>query len=106
MRKCKLQGKKYTAAQILDSNTPDKIVRFNKEFHVLRSLRDSPPYREKAKKNIFAMIRQLEIPTWFCSFSAAETKWIPLLKTLGQLVENMSYTDEEISSMSWEQKVN
>lgn len=52
------------------------------------------------------MIRQLEIPTWFCSFSAPETKWISLLKTLGQLVENMSYTDEEISSMSWEQKVN
>lgn len=50
------------------------------------------------------MIRQLGIPTWFCSFSAAETKWIPLLKTLGQLVENMSYTDEEISSMSWKQK--
>lgn len=50
------------------------------------------------------MICQLGIPTWFCSFSAAETKWIPLLKTLGQLVENMSYTDEEISSMSWEQK--
>lgn len=104
MRKCKLQGKKYTAAQILDSQTADSIVRLNEGFHVLRSLRGSPPYWEKAKKDIFAMIRQLGIPTWFCSFSAAETKWIPLLKTLGQLVENVSYTDEEISNMSWEQK--
>lgn len=78
MRKCKLQGKKYTAAQILDSQTADSIVRLNEGFHVLRSLRGSPPYWEKAKKDIFAMIRQLGIPTWFCSFSAAETKWIPL----------------------------
>lgn len=104
MRKCKLQGKKYTAAQILDTHTADSIVRLNEGFHVLRSLRGSPPYWEKAKRDIFAMIRQLGIPTWFCSFSAAETKWIPLLKTLGQLVENVSYTDEDLLSMSWEHK--
>lgn len=100
MRKCKLPGKKYKAAQILDSQTADSIVRLNEGFYVLRSLRGSPPYWKKSKKDIFAMIHQPGIPTWFCSFPAAETKWIPLLKTLGQLVENMSYTDEEISSMN------
>ena len=106
MRKCKLQGKKYTAAQILDTHNADSIVRLNEGFHVLRSLRGSPPYWEKAKRDIFAMIRQFGIPTWFCSFSAAETKWIPLLHTLGQLVENDTYTDEDLLSMSWEQRVN
>lgn len=44
MRKCKLQGKKYTATQILDSQTADSIVRLNEGFHVLRNLRGSPPY--------------------------------------------------------------
>lgn len=104
MRKCKLQGKKYTAAQILDSQTADSIVRLNEGFHVLRNLRGSPPYWEKAKRDIFAMIRQLGLPTWFCSFSAAETKWTPLLKTLGELIENVTYTEEEIRNMSWEHK--
>ncbi|XP_056001840.1 uncharacterized protein LOC130048804 [Ostrea edulis] len=104
MRKCKLQGKKYTAAQILDSQTADSIVRLNEGFHVLRKLRGSPPYWEKAKSDIFAMIRQLGLPTWFCSFSAAETKWTPLLKTLGELIENVTYTEEEIMNMSWEHK--
>ncbi|XP_061195058.1 uncharacterized protein LOC133203256 [Saccostrea echinata] len=104
MRKCKLQGKKYTAAQILDSQTADSIVRLNEGFHVLRNLRGSPPYWEKAKKDIFAMIRQLGLPTWFCSFSAAETKWTPLLKTLGELIDNVTYTEEEIRNMSWEHK--
>lgn len=50
------------------------------------------------------MIRQLGLPTWFCSFSAAETKWTPLLKTLGELIENVTYTEEEIRNMSWEHK--
>lgn len=104
MRKCKLQGQKYTAAQILDSQTADSIVRLTEGFHVLRNLRGSPPYWEKAKRDIFAMIRQLCLPTWFCSFSAAETKWTPLLRTLGELIENVTYTEEEIRNMSWEHK--
>lgn len=104
IRKCKLNGKKYTAAQVLDSHTADSIVRLNEGFQVLRNLRGSPPYWEKAKKDIFAMIRQLGLPTWFCSFSAAETKWIPLLRCLGELIENVSYSDDEILNMSWEHK--
>lgn len=104
IRKCKLNCKKYTAAQVLDSHTADSIVRLNEGFQVLRNLRGSPPYWEKAKKDIFAMIRQLGLPTWFCSFSAAETKWIPLLRCLGELIENVSYSDDEILNMSWEHK--
>lgn len=37
---------------------------------------------EKAKKDLFAMIQQLGPATLVCSFSAAETKWIELLKML------------------------
>ena len=50
------------------------------------------------------MIRQLGNPTWFCSFSAAETRWTHLLKTLGRIVEKKEYMDEEIKQMTWEQK--
>lgn len=64
----------------------------------------SPPYFEKCKKDLFAMIRQLGNPTWFCSFSAAETRWSHLLKTLGKIVRKKEYSDEEIKQMSWEQK--
>lgn len=51
-------------------------------------------------------MRQLGSPTWFCSFSAAETKWIPLfLKTLGKLIDNVTYTEDDINSLSWDEKV-
>lgn len=88
----------------MESTTADSIVRLNEGYHVLRNLRGSQPYWEKAKKDVFAMIRQLGIPTWFCSFSAAETKWTPLLQTLERLINHIEYTAEDVLKMSWEEK--
>ena len=64
MRKCKLQGKKYTAAQILDSQTADSIVKLNEGFHLLPQFTRFTPLLGKSKKG-------QGLPTWFCSFSAA-----------------------------------
>ncbi|KAJ8018963.1 hypothetical protein HOLleu_42737 [Holothuria leucospilota] len=73
-------------------------------FRVFRSLRGSPPYWENSKKELFAMIRQLGIPTWFMSFSAAETRWLHLLRILGRTLQNKELTDSEILNMSWQEK--
>lgn len=72
MRKCKNEGKKITAGHVLNPTTFDNIVRLNEGYRVLRTLRGSPAYWKGAKKDVFGMIRQLGIPTWFCSFSAAD----------------------------------
>jgi len=50
------------------------------------------------------MIRQHGNPHYFCSFSAAETRWKHLLKILGRVVENKHCTDSEISEMNWQKK--
>ena len=60
---------------------------------------------EKAKKDIFAMIRQLGPATLFCSFSSAETQWIHLLRILGKLVDDKEYSDIELENLNWEEKV-
>lgn len=52
------------------------------------------------------MIRQLGNPTWFCSFSAAETRWTHLLKILGRLIEKKELTDDNVKNMTWQQKSN
>lgn len=104
MRKCKLKGKKITVNEVLCEESIDKIIRHDEGYRVLRTLRGSPPYWERTKKDIFAMIRQLGIPTWFCSFSAAETKWKPLLRVLAKLTKNMNYTDSDILKMTWFEK--
>ena len=92
LRKCK----KYTAGDLKSDGYVNKLIQLDEGFRVLRNLRGSPPYSEKCKKDLFAMIRQLGNPTWFCSFSAAET--------LGMFVEKKDYTDDEIKNMTWEQK--
>ena len=50
------------------------------------------------------MIRQLGIPTWFLSFSAAETRWLHLLKILSRTVQGKELTDEQVSQMNWKTK--
>ncbi|XP_078343176.1 uncharacterized protein LOC144628926 [Oculina patagonica] len=104
LRKCKTKGKKYTAGDLKSEDYLNKLVHLDEGFRVLKNLRSSPPYFEKCKRDLFAMIRQLGNPTWFCSFSAAETRWTHLLKTLGRIVEKKEYTDDEIKQMTWKQK--
>ena len=59
---------------------------------------------ESRKKDIFAMIRQLSLPTWFMSFSAADTRWTDLLKMLAKLNNGVSYTNEDIDGLTWQEK--
>lgn len=73
----------------------------NDGYRVLRTMRGSPPYWEQAKRDVFSMIG---IPTWFCSFSAAETKWEPLLQSLSKLVFDKDISISEAKSLSWQQK--
>jgi len=101
LRKCKTKGKKYTAGDLKSDDYVNKLIQADEGFRVLKNLRGSPPYFERCKKDLFAMIRQLGNPTWFSSFSAAETRWVHLLKTLGRLVDKKDYTDDEIENMTW-----
>ena len=91
LRKCKTKGKKYTAGELKSENYLNKLVHLDEGFRVLKQIRASPAYFERCKRDLFAMIRQLGNPIWFCSFSAAETRWSHLLKTLGRIVEKKEY---------------
>ena len=104
LRKCKRHGKKYTAGDLKCVEAVNNLIHLDEGFRVLKNLRGSQPYFEKCKKDLFAMIRQLGKPTWFCSFSAAETRWTHLLKILGRLVDKEDYTDSEVNAMTWEKK--
>ena len=50
------------------------------------------------------MIRQLSLPTWFMSLSAADTRWTDLLKMLAKLNNGVSYTNEDIDGLTWQEK--
>ena len=89
---------------MLKQGALELIVHHDEGYRFLKALRGSPPYFEQAKRDIFAMIRQLGPATLFCSFSSAETQWIHLLRILGNLVDNKQYRDTQLDKMNWEEK--
>ena len=104
LRKCQRNSNTITAGQLKQPGALDNMIHQDQGFKFLRAVRGSPPYFEKAKKDIFAMIRQLGSASLFCSFSSAETQWIHLLRILGKLVDNKTYTDTELENLNWEEK--
>ena len=49
-RRCKSEGKKWTAKDVLNPSTVDEIVKQEEGYFILRTLRNSPAYPEKRKK--------------------------------------------------------
>ena len=86
LRKCKGNNRNLNARQLKRTGALDRLIRFDEGFKFLTALRGSPRYFEKAKKDLFAMIRQLGPATLFCSFSSAKTQWTHLLKFLVNLL--------------------
>jgi len=79
-------------------------TRVDDGYRVLKDVRGSPPYWEKAKRDLYAMIRQLGPAQLFITLSAAETRWVHLLKLLSQIVDNTVLTDEQVEQLSWSDK--
>ncbi len=84
LRKNKMGNRTLTAGELKTPEGLQRLINHDDGFRFLRTLRGSPPYFEKAKKDLFAMIRQLGPASLFCSFSSAETKWNHLLRILGK----------------------
>ena len=90
-----------TASNFKTDDSINNIIKTDQGYQFLKTVRGSPPYFERAKKDVFAMIRQLGPATFFLSLSAAETKWTHLLKNLGKIVDKKEYTDKEVKQMKW-----
>lgn len=70
----KTKGNDLTAGQLKQPAGIENILRHYEGFNILKSLRSSPYFQSK-QKELFAMINQLGLPTFFLTLSVAETKW-------------------------------
>ena len=95
IQQCKTKGKQIKVKDILNDTERQLLVNLYEGFYRFRTLRNSPAYFERKKKDAFAMIRQLGFPTLFVSQSAAETQWPELPQALGENVDKKIYSDEE-----------
>ena len=104
VRRCKKRGQKITAAEARDLSYLEKLVSLDEGYYIFRQLGNSPAYLETRKQDNFAMIRQLSLPTWFMSLSAADTRWTDLLKMLAKLNDGIDYPEKELENLSWQEK--
>ena len=103
VRRCKTKGKSYTAGYILKDNMGESLVRLDEGYKIFRTIRNSPQYWENKKRDVFAMIRQLGLPTLFLSLSANDLYWPELIITLGKLVDKKDYTEDlRNNKLSWQ----
>ena len=66
LRKCKGRNSSLTAGQLKQQGSQERLIHHDEGYRFLRALRGSPPYFEKAKRDLLAMIRQLGPATLFC----------------------------------------
>ena len=104
VRKRKTGGKTLTAGELKLQGGVDSLIQLDCGYRILKQLRGSPPYWEAAQRDLLAMIRQLGPATLFMTLSAAETRWLFLLKQLSRIVDNKHLTDEECKQLTWSEK--
>merc|ERR1712002_1354077 len=69
-----------------------------------KNVRGTTPYFEAKKKDLFAMIRQIGPPNIFFTKSVHETSMLPLIKSLQEKDNNKIISNEEVNSMTKQQK--
>ncbi|TKS65620.1 ATP-dependent DNA helicase PIF1 [Collichthys lucidus] len=59
-----------------------ELLQFDDGYRFLKPIRGTPAFWQGAQRDLLACVRQLGIPTWFCSFSAADMRWKNLLSSI------------------------
>ncbi|XP_029957163.1 uncharacterized protein LOC115395673 [Salarias fasciatus] len=94
------QGSAQISQSMLqDEESLKQLLQFDEGFRFLKPIRGTPAFWQSVQKDIFACVRQLGIPTWFCSFSSADLRWQNLLTSIlkqegrVQTVEDLEWAD-------------
>ncbi|KAJ8019346.1 ATP-dependent DNA helicase PIF1 [Holothuria leucospilota] len=95
---CTADGKAITSSMLKDTLELKKMMQNDEGYRFLKKIRGTTPYWESTMSDVFAMVRQLGIPTWFCSFSTADRRWKEIdeaiLEQQGKTVpENITWTE-------------
>ncbi|XP_062606605.1 uncharacterized protein LOC134268370 [Saccostrea cucullata] len=93
-------GKSVTSDMLQDPEILSKLLKNNEALRFMQPIRGTPAYWSATQKDLFAMLRQLGIPTWFCSFSAAEFRWNEIV---GSILHHENDTRDP-SNLDWAEK--
>lgn len=89
---------------MLDDEFIESLLQHDDGYKLLENFSSSPSYWQKKGKDIKAMIRQLGLPSFFITLSAAETQWGELLRILKKVIDNEDVTVDEAEKFSFQEK--
>ncbi|XP_078582369.1 uncharacterized protein LOC144865469 isoform X1 [Branchiostoma floridae x Branchiostoma japonicum] len=92
-------GRKISAGMLSNKEDLQAILKSDEGYRFLQPVRGTPQFWDKALNELYAMIRQLGIPTWFATFSAADLRWPEVLEAIRQ-----DHGTVPVSDLSWEER--
>jgi len=105
LRKYKVQQNLKVKDVLTRSRIIENYMNTEDAKRIFRTIRPSPAYWSVKKKDLFAMIRQLGVPSFFITLSPAEIEWPELLVLLVQILEKKKITEEEAEKMDKNAKI-
>ncbi len=93
-------GRRINCSLLQDKQELEKLVNNKEATRFMQPLRGTPAYWEKTLRDLFAMLRQLGTPTFFCTFSAAEMRWPEVITAIkAQQGETVNFDE-----LDWSEK--
>ncbi|XP_053178284.1 uncharacterized protein LOC128361756 [Scomber japonicus] len=96
------ENTQITSSMLASTDFVKNVLKCDMGYKFLKPIRGTPVFWQSVQKDLFAMVRQLGIPTWFCSFSSADLRWTELMETFMK-VQNLQ---GNVNEMDWSQKCN
>ncbi|XP_063411255.1 uncharacterized protein LOC134694188 [Mytilus trossulus] len=93
-------GQKVTSKMLCNKESLNGLFRKDEAIKFMKPVRGTPPYWQSIQKDIFCMIRQLGIPTFFASFSSADFRWKEIVETILKQQGDIRNVDD----LSWDEK--
>ena len=78
---------------------------YDQAYKFMKNVGGSPVYWQHQLYEVLAMIRSLDIPTWFLTLSAADMHWPEIIQTI-RIQFGKRFKREEVMQMDWEMKSN
>ncbi|KAI8498196.1 hypothetical protein Bbelb_241400 [Branchiostoma belcheri] len=92
-------GRRISAGMLSNREDLQNILKSDQGYRFLQPVRGTPQFWDRALNELFAMIRQLGIPTWFATFSAEDLRWPEVLEAIRQ-----DQSSVPVSDLSWEER--
>ena len=97
------QGQRITASLVKDASKMKELVRSDHAYKLFKNVRGSPAYFQNLFYDVLGMMRQLGLPTWFFTVSAADMQWPDLLQTIARQYGTI-LSDDDVKNLSYEER--